>query len=203
MANVGDCTAMTGPMHLGPAADGLVSGMWRQDARGPVCLRPTTGCGREAPCSPDALYQPGSGTGSGLLADLCAMGQSVYRSQRFERENRIGQRLADREFEQCEFLLRRPFGHFVRVRAAAVLDEICDPVDEHRGFTAASFSRLKHERRPRAALAAPKHCGRARSQRAATCWLRVDSALPARPYDRHSTLSTPKRRRPEATMRES
>ncbi len=104
MANVGDCTAMTGPMHLGPAADGLVSGMWRQDARGPVCLRPTTGCGREAPCSPDALYQPGSGTGSGLLADLCAMDQSVYRSQRFERENRIGQRLADREFEQCEFL---------------------------------------------------------------------------------------------------
>ena len=26
---------------------------------------------------------------------------------------------------------------FVRVRAAAVLNEICDPVDEHRGFTAA------------------------------------------------------------------
>ena len=28
-------------------------------------------------------------------------------------------------------------GHFVRVRAAAVLNEICNPVDEHRGFTAA------------------------------------------------------------------
>ena len=42
-----------------------------------------------------------------------------------------------RALEQREILLRRPFGHFVRVRAAAVLDEICDPVDEHRGFTAA------------------------------------------------------------------
>ena len=42
-----------------------------------------------------------------------------------------------RALEQREVLLRRPFGHFVRVRAAAVLNEICDPVDEHRGFTAA------------------------------------------------------------------
>ena len=39
--------------------------------------------------------------------------------------------------EQREVLLRRRIGHFVRVRAAAVLNEICDPVDEHRGFTAA------------------------------------------------------------------
>ena len=42
-----------------------------------------------------------------------------------------------RALEQCEVLLRRRIGHFVRVRAAAVLNEICDPVDEHRGFTAA------------------------------------------------------------------
>ena len=42
-----------------------------------------------------------------------------------------------RALEQREVLLRRPFGHFVRVRAAAVLNEICDPVDEHRSFTAA------------------------------------------------------------------
>ena len=42
-----------------------------------------------------------------------------------------------RALEQREVRLCRRVRHLVCVRPAAVLDEICDPVDEHRSFTAA------------------------------------------------------------------
>lgn len=42
-----------------------------------------------------------------------------------------------RALEQRKVRLRRRIRHLVGVGPTAVLDEICDPVDEHRSFTAA------------------------------------------------------------------
>ena len=45
-----------------------------------------------------------------------------------------------RALEQRKVRLRRRVRHLVGIGPAAVLDEICDPVDEHRSFTAAGTS---------------------------------------------------------------